>query len=197
MRQMKELTGLILAGGKSRRMGCDKARLMLEEKSLLQWQVEKLQQLELGEILISAPETISYPGIRTVPDRYSDRGPIGGLHAGLAAASGSCLVISVDCPLVLPETLSELCSAHKSGVTILCHPGGEEPLIGVYDRKVVPMLEKMVLQNVYAIRALEQYIPIQRWVYSGPEELLCNCNTLEEFALAGQILAKYRKVDVN
>lgn len=191
--QRKEITGLILAGGRSRRMGRDKAQLLLEGKSLLQWQVEKLQQLGLEEILISAPETVSYPGIRTVPDCYSGCGPIGGLQAGLRAASCiSCLVISVDCPLIPPETLSGLCKAHEGGVTILSHPGGEEPLIGVYDRETAPLLEKMILRNVYAIRALEQHVPIRRWTYSGPEELLCNCNTPEEFALAKKLLTKFR-----
>lgn len=191
--QMKEITGLILAGGRSRRMGRDKSQLLLEGKSLLQWQVEKLQRLGAGEILISAPETVSWPGIRTVPDRYGNCGPISGLQAGLAAAScGSCLVISVDCPLVQEDTLSALCSAHGGGVTVLSHPGGEEPLIGIYDRDVAPLLEDMILRNVYAIRALERHIPIRRWTYSGPEELLCNCNTPEEFALAEKILKKRR-----
>lgn len=195
---MKDFTGLILAGGRSTRMGCDKAQLQLEGKSLLQWQVEKLQHLGMGEILISAPDNVSFPGTRTVPDRYRNCGPIGGLQAGLAAATfDRCLVISVDCPLVLVQTLSELCSAHEEGVTILCHPGGEEPLLGVYDRTAAPLLEEMILQKVYAIRALETYIPIQRWAYYGPEELLCNCNTPEAFALAGQILAKYGKAGMD
>lgn len=196
--QMKEITGLILAGGRSRRMGRDKAQLQLEGKSLLQWQVEKLQQLGLREILISAPEEVSLPGVRTVSDRYRNCGPIGGLQAGLTAASGgSCLVISVDCPLVSLETLSGLCKAHEGGVTILSHPGGEEPLTGVYDRAVAPLLENMILRNVYAIRELEKHIPIRRWAYSGPGELLCNCNTPEEFALAEQILTKYRSLAVD
>lgn len=183
--QRKEITGLILAGGKSRRMGQDKAQLLLEGKSLLQWQVEKLQQLGLKEILICAPEERSLFGIRTVPDRYRNCGPIGGLQAGLTAAAGdACLVIGVDCPLVQAETLSALCSVHKSGVTMVCHSGGEEPLLGIYDRAAAPVLEQMIRQGVYTIRALQQYLPVHRWMYSGPGELLCNCNTPEEFAQA-------------
>lgn len=195
--RIDECTGLILAGGKSSRMGQNKALLQLEGKSLLQWQTEKLRQLGVGEILISAPKELSLPGIRTIPDHYRDCGPIGGLHAGLAAAScGCCLVIGVDWPLVPAWSLSALCRAHEGGVTILRHPGGEEPLLGVYDRTTAPLLEQMILQGVYAVRALERYIPVRCWDYSGPEEMLCNCNSPEDFYRAGQTLAKYRKAGI-
>lgn len=188
--QMKEISGLILAGGRSRRMGRDKAKLLLDGKSLLQWQVEKLQQLGLGEILISAPETVSYPGIRTVQDCYSGCGPISGLHAGLSAASCRyCLVIGVDLPLIPESVLRDLCSAHECGVTILSHAGGEEPLLGVYDSALAPVMEEMIRQKVYKVREIKRWIPVHRWHYTGPKEVLCNCNCPSDLERARRYLA--------
>lgn len=187
---MSEFTGLILAGGKSSRMGQNKALLQLDGKSLLQWQADKLRLLGVGEILISAREDVSLPGIRTVPDGYPGCGPIGGLHAGLSAAKHQrCIVLSVDCPLIPVQALSGLCRAHQGGITILRHSGGQEPLLAVYDRSVVPHLEHLIRQGVYAIRDVWKQVPVLCWEYTGPAELLCNCNRPEDLEQARRYLA--------
>lgn len=185
-----ECTGLILAGGKSSRMGQNKAFLPLEGKSLLQWQTEKLCQLGVKEILISSPEMTPIPNTRIIQDVYRDCGPVSGLHAGLSAASCKyCLVIGVDLPLVPESVLRALCRTHESGVTILSHAGGEEPLLGVYDSALAPVMEEMIRQEVYKVREIERWIPVRRWHYTGPEEVLCNCNCPADLEQARRYLA--------
>lgn len=191
----EDCSGLILAGGKSSRMGENKALLQLDGKNLLQWQVEKFRHLGVTEILVSGPEELALPGTRTVQDIYPDCGPISGLHAGLISASRKhCLVIGVDMPLV-PETLFHaLYDVHESGVTILGHSGGEEPLLGIYDQAVAPVLENMIQQRIYAVRKLGQYVPFRSCTVSGiREQWLCNCNTPGDFEQAKQFLAEDSK----
>ena len=188
---MEDCTGLILAGGQSKRMGCDKALLQLKGKCLLQWQVEKFQNLGVKEILISGTGNPTFPGVRAVPDVYPGCGPISGLHAGLSSASCQhCIVICVDMPLVPGDVFIELCKAHDMGVTILRHSDGEEPLIGVYDRATAVYMEKMIQQGVYAVRALEKTVPYQRWDYSGEKDFLCNCNYPEDYKQMKRIHAE-------
>lgn len=184
-------TAIILAGGKSSRMGVDKAFMELDGKTLLHRQIEKVVKLGVRDILISGPKSMRVPVWPVIPDVYPDCGPIGGIHACLSAASSeACLVLSVDTPLVPVEELEKLCNSHMEGFTLLCNKGKAEPLIGVYDSKIAPTLEKMIKEGQYSVRALSQYFSVQLVPYTGPEEYLCNCNTPEDFQRMLELLKK-------
>ena len=100
-----------------------------------------------------------------------------------AAEHAACLVLSVDVPLVPLSALERLCQAHAEDVTILCHGGIREPLIGVYDRRVAAAILPLIRTGSAPVRVLESSVPLHCWDYDGPEELLRNCNTPEDFAL--------------
>ena len=130
------------------------------------------------------------PTTRIIQDVYRDCGPVSGLHAGLSAASCRyCLVIGVDLPLVPESVLRALCSTHESGVTILSHIGREEPLLGVYDSALAPVMEEMIRQKVYKVREIKRWIPVRHWHYTGPKEVLCNCNCPADLERARRYLA--------
>lgn len=176
------LSGVVLAGGASRRMGRNKAELTLMGKTLLQRQVDKLLALGIRDIMLSGENCPALPGMRVIPDEYAGKGPLGGLHACLRAARNpACLVVSVDTPLIPAEALSHLCRAHSGGVTVLRHSGKEEPLLGVYDRRIADSIPALIEDGKYAVRALREIVPWSAFDYLGPEELLMNCNTPEEF----------------
>ena len=184
------LSGIVLAGGLSRRMGQNKAELCLNGKTFLEIQVEKFHALGIADIMLSGAGCPVLPGTRVIPDEYTGRGPFGGLHACLQAARNPfCLVVSVDVPLIPVSTLAQLCRAHKGGITILRHHKREEPLIGVYDRCVSDSISELIRSGRYAVRALKDSIPWNCFDYSGPRELLINCNTLEDFAVAKNLWA--------
>lgn len=191
MVHVENCTGLILAGGKSTRMGCNKALLRLGGRTLLMRQVEKFRNLGVREILISGPEELSVPGTVVIPDIFPDCGPIGGLYSGLISASGNqCLVVSVDVPLLPEEIFQSLCGIHETGITILRHSGGEEPLIGVYDRTAAIQMEQMIRRGEYAVRGLEKTVPVQRWDYFGNKDCLRNCNYPEDYERVKCLLAE-------
>jgi len=171
-------TGVILAGGQSRRMGQCKAALPLMGKTLLEWQVEKLIALGLDEVLISGPAELGLPGTHAVPDVYPQRGPLGGLHACLSTAQNPiCLVVTVDMPLTPPQTLAQLCKRHNGGVTILVHGGKWEPLCAVYDSSLALAIPPLICEGGAPVRLLLKQAPTAWYKYRGPEELLVNCNT--------------------
>ena len=182
------LSGIVLAGGASRRMGNNKSELRLNGKTLLELQVDKFRALGLADVMLSGADCPALPGARVIPDEYEGRGPLGGLHACLRAAQNpACLVVSVDVPLIPVSALAQLCRAHEGGITVLRHGDLEEPLIGVYDRCVSGAISELINAGRYAVRALKDLIPWNCFDYFGPEELLINCNTPEEFAAAKKL----------
>ena len=117
---------VILAGGKSSRMGREKSDLILNGNTFLEIQIEKGKQLGIKKIYISG-----YKGVRCteeiVMDRIKNRGPLGGLEACFRKASeegfSHCLVLGVDTPLVPKEELKSL----------VRHAEKEESLMSVYE----------------------------------------------------------------
>lgn len=107
------LSAILLAGGKSSRMGRDKAALPFRGMTLVEWQVQKLRGLGIEDIMLSGCRR-SVEGTRTFLDECPDRGPLGGLHACMKRAlHPDCLVLSVDVPLVPPQALAELVRVHR------------------------------------------------------------------------------------
>ncbi|MBT5774700.1 MAG: molybdenum cofactor guanylyltransferase [Dehalococcoidia bacterium] len=113
---MAELTGIVLAGGRSRRMGEDKASLMLDGVSLLQRCVDRLASVADELVLVGAPgralpSVLSDLPMRTVEDPVEGEGPLMGMAVGLQVASAPvAVVVAVDMPLLEPELLRLLAS---------------------------------------------------------------------------------------
>lgn len=192
------LSGIILAGGRSRRMGQSKAALPLLGKSLLSWQADKLRALGIEDIMLSGADIPHVSGTRIIPDIYPDRGPLGGLHACLSSARNeNSFVISVDAPLVPLQAMQQLSGAHgKNSATVLRHRGGIEPLIGIYSRVAGIAAEPLIRDGSASVRALGEVIGWSFWDYLGPTELLQNCNTPQDFLRITSIAEQYQALSL-
>lgn len=131
------LSGLILAGGRSSRMGRDKAGLVLPDgRTLLQRQAEVLRSAGATSLFASVrPETTSLPaGMVPVFDARPDAGPLAGIAAGLRAApAGLVLVLAVDMPQVGERHLRQLVELAGEGRGVVPVQAGQlEPLAAVY-----------------------------------------------------------------
>lgn len=167
----------LLAGGKSSRMGRDKAGLPFFGSTLLEFQKEKAELLGIGDVLISGPGNIE--------DLLPERGPLGGMHACLERArSPHCVMLSVDAPLVPAAALRLLARRHLEGrvqATIARHGGKTEPLIGVYDAALAEVILPLVRDGGAPVRALLERIDVQYVDIDLPEDIWRNCNTPEEY----------------
>lgn len=106
MRPIDAVQAVILAGGQSSRMGQNKALLSFQGQTLLQRNIQLLQQLGLP-VLISG----QYEGYPCIADQYAQLGPLAGLHAvdaGLAPTKTTLLCMPVDMPLFSPALLQQL-----------------------------------------------------------------------------------------
>lgn len=183
--ERKRISAILLAGGKSSRMGRDKAALPVQGMTLLEWQIQKLRGLGIGDIMLSGSNR-EMEGVRTVQDRFPERGPLGGLHACLKAARNpDCLVLSVDVPLVPPPLLAELVRLHQqksAAVTLLRHGDRLEPLIGVYQSALFRRAESILQGEHTAVRRLLDETGFQLLDWPGDEAFFLNCNTPEDYA---------------
>lgn len=143
------VTGIILAGGASRRIGRDKAFLELGGRPLIAHVVERLASV-CAEVLIVAGDVRPYTGLgaSVVEDRFRDVGVLGGLHAGVAAAAHDlALAVGCDMPFLNPGLLRAFALwVEGFDVAVLRLEEGEqvEPLHAAYRRTCLPALEAAI-----------------------------------------------------
>ena len=136
MSTRKSITGFILAGGSSTRMGHDKA--------LLDWHGRSLLEHMIG-LVSSVAEPVHVVGRGQLPDRVSGRGPLSGIVTALATSQTEAnLVVAVDLPLLTKDFLKYLRSRLEISKQPLlaCKIGSHFPLCLGLGRTLLPELEK-------------------------------------------------------
>jgi len=167
----EEITGIILAGGKSSRMGLDKGLIRVGDRPLVEWIILKLSGI-CQHLLISTnnPEYNSF-GVKTVADIYSGRGPIGGIYSGLEE-SRTCgnFIISVDTPFVSREMIHTLIrEAEGYDICVPWYKGNHyEPLVAYYKRDCRITMRQMLEQG-NSRAALNLLKDIPTWEHANPE----------------------------
>lgn len=195
--KIASVSGIVLAGGLSSRMGQQKVLLPLLGITLLQWQVNKLKALGIQDILISGPSNLALPDTRAIPDEFPHCGPLGGLHACLKAARfPCCLVLGGDVPLVPPQVLAQMILCHQGGVTLLTHRGKWEPLIAVYDSALSEKIPPLLMAGGAPIKRLLGQTNVKCFPYCGPEDCLLNCNTPDDYEKVCRCAEQYRKAGI-
>jgi len=143
------VTGVILAGGLSARMGSDKALLPYQGGRFIEAIQRRMAEL-FEEVIVATGKTDRYDFLpcRRVTDVYSGMGALGGIHAALrASGSDKIFVVACDMPHLAPDLIRHLCSlAEEADVVVPEGEGGLEPLHAVYRKGVLPFVEDS-LQN--------------------------------------------------
>ena len=106
---METSAGFVLTGGRSSRMGRDKALLPIEGSVLVERTAEQVRIAAGSVTLIGAPERYAHLGLPVVPDLIEDCGPIGGLYTALKIGRADWnLLVACDMPALTAEFLREL-----------------------------------------------------------------------------------------
>jgi molybdopterin-guanine dinucleotide biosynthesis protein A len=139
------MTGIVLAGGKSSRMGRNKAFLEWQGQLLIERSLQVLGTI-FSEIIIStnSPELYESYGVKTVQDIYAEQGPLGGLHACLREAQKDySFFVACDMPFLDPEVIRFLADlTGKESVIVPDVAGGLHPLHAFYHKNCLPIIEK-------------------------------------------------------
>lgn len=187
MSKKSDISGFILAGGKSRRMGTDKALLTFQEEPLLLHMVKLIEPFCDNLAISGQSSDYSVFGIEMVPDSYSDCGPIAGIFSALNySVSDWNLFVSVDVPFVNEELLLYLISnIGEYDCIIPQHIFGVEPLIGLYNRRTLSVIEEMIKSGDYRLTNLlsklnVRYLDCNHLIKKYPR-LFMNINRMEDY----------------
>jgi molybdopterin-guanine dinucleotide biosynthesis protein A len=147
-------SAVILAGGKSSRMGRDKAWLDVGGRSLLARQVELAGTLGAREVFVSGRADVDYTalGYQVLLDRFPGAGPLAGIEAALAAATSPLvLVLAVDMPHMSVDVLRQLVGQCAETTGAIPRVAGEiEPLAAVYPKSALPLVTELLSKSVAA-----------------------------------------------
>jgi molybdopterin-guanine dinucleotide biosynthesis protein A len=139
------VTGIVLAGGKSSRMGFNKAFIDFGGKRLIDATVDCLR---FPEVLIIANdlERYAYLGVKVIPDRIPDSGSLGGIYTGLhAAAHPKCFFSACDMPFLNADLIHLLVREAEGWDVVVPRVGGElQPMHAVYAKSCLPFIKEAI-----------------------------------------------------
>lgn len=182
------VTGVILAGGQSRRMGANKALMQLGDNSLIGHVIRRMRRV-VDELLLITNSPAEYTHLR-VPmhgDIIPDTGALGGIYTGLTHASqNTMLCVACDSPFLNPNLLAYLASVlgeydavmpytYSSRQTPFCrnkdtgvtHPSDNsqitlQTLCAAYSKRCLPIIESMLRDSELRVHALQERAHIKR-----------------------------------
>jgi molybdopterin-guanine dinucleotide biosynthesis protein A len=193
--------GIILAGGSSRRMGEDKSRLVLGDRTLLAHVIGRVASA-CRPVVVVARTTEEYRdcGAEVIADRWPGSGPLGGLITGLGAVAAPCaVVVAADLPFVEPALLSGLLTLRAGWDAVIPEISGlPQPHCAIYARAAIEVAEAVFDAGGRSLRELID-APGVRVLYVKDERLrawdpdlrsFLNVNTPEDLELAREMLDK-------
>ncbi|ALF55540.1 molybdopterin-guanine dinucleotide biosynthesis protein A [Nostoc piscinale CENA21] len=189
--QHSALTAIVLAGGKSSRMGQDKALLCVDGVPLLQ-RVCHIAAACAETVYIVTPwperyQNLTLPRCEFILEATVNQGPLVGFAQGLAQVQTDwVLLLACDLPKLQVEVLqgwiAELDNVGEDAIAALAHhTKGWEPLCGFYRRRCLPQLLDFINQGGRSFQQWLQQSSVQ--VLALPDtKMLLNCNTPEDWA---------------
>ncbi len=173
-------SGYVLAGGRSSRMGRDKARLPFREGELVAAVAHAVARAA-GNVTL-----VGHPQLTAIPDRYPGEGPLGGILTALHHTSTEWnLIVACDMPQLSAAFLGELLAqALRSPASVLLPHGPDglpQPLCAVYRRRALAALEVHFARGVRKVTAALVGIAVERLAVAELA-LFQNVNTPEDWA---------------
>lgn len=155
-----DATVILLAGGKSSRMGRDKGLIELEGKPMIQHLIDRARALQLPILIVANNSEYAQFGLPVFADEIENKGPMGGIYTGLLHSSSDLnLVISCDAPYVSLELMKQLLEvAHENRMEITVPKHGQlHPLIAVYRRNVLDRVKSAIdVQDLKVLNMLNR-----------------------------------------
>ena len=160
MNKERNITGIILAGGKSSRMGTDKGFVIYKNKAFIQHIIEAINPLVDDIIIVSNNPDYDVFRLNRINDLIENAGPLAGVYTGLHfTTTENNLVVSCDVPLINSETLSLLIDEidEESDVVQLESQGKTMPLIATYKKQCATTFYSLLNEGERRLRvALNQ-----------------------------------------
>lgn len=154
-----KVTSIVLAGGKSLRLGRSKALEIFGGKSLIECVIERLKPLTNQFLVVTSQEQLELPISREVEvlvDVYPERGPLGGIYTGLRASqSAHSIVVACDMPFLNIELLGYMLEISRDFDVVVPRLGEAmiEPLHAIYARSCPDSMKRRLEQNQLGVNS--------------------------------------------
>ena len=193
-----ELSGIVLSGGRSSRMGSDKCALEIEGRSLLQRVVDALGEVVDEIVVVGAPggprpEVRSRVARRCKTDPFEGAGPLVAIAAGLETARAPvAVVVACDLPYLEPSLLRLLADRAQAGAQLVVplYDGRPQLLCGAWRRDALPIVRERIDAGERAVAAAAEalhaeLLPEEAYAHLDPGgRSFVNVNTPEQLAAA-------------
>lgn len=198
-----EATGIILAGGKSSRMGTNKALLNINGKTVIETVCDKLDSIVNNIIIVNNSfEDYQFLGRKMVKDEWREMGPLAGIHAGLSASETERnLIVACDMPFISAQLGTILLEQLSNYDVVVPEISGQlHPLFAAYRKDVKIEVENALEQNKLRIRGIFQNLHVKTMDetelksldYNIDETDIFNMNHPNEYEQAKAIKSKGR-----
>jgi molybdenum cofactor guanylyltransferase len=208
MMLMFDVQGFILVGGKSSRMGQDKARLRFGEQTVVELIATALRSVTQNVTSVGGPHQI-IKGLSNIPDLRPGCGPLAGIEAALGHATSTfCFIVACDFPFVTGEMVEHLLgfAGDSDAVVPVQDDNRPQPLCAVYRVETcLPATESAIAADQHSPRAMlervnTRYVPFdQLSALEGSRDFFFNVNTPDSYERAQRILierAQQQKSDI-
>jgi molybdopterin-guanine dinucleotide biosynthesis protein A len=180
----KDITGIVLAGGKSSRMGSDKGLLILKDSLFIEHIMNQLYQITDNIIIVSSNSNYDEFGVKRVTDIIKNSGPLGGLYTGLYHSKTEYnLVLSCDVPLINQSILNILIEGidSESDIVQLQSRNNSMPLIAIYKRQCLNTCYELLNKGEKRLRVAVNEMMVKT-ININPEldKYVRNINTVEQ-----------------
>jgi len=194
---MQNLAVAILAGGRSSRMGQNKALLPLGSKTIIEHLITNFKQLTSELFIVANTSEYDFLKLPVYKDRFPGQGPLAGIETALREAKASRVFITAcDVPLLPVEIVEFLTPfAEDYDVVVLAFRGKIEPLVGIYQKGIYPIvenylrLEKNKIIDFYPLVKVKVVNFEELPSHLQKEEYLLNVNTPQEYEKLLKILS--------
>ncbi len=154
---------VIMAGGRSKRFGSNKALVSWKGKTLIENVLEKAARACPNLVLsVAKPDDFRWLDVQKVVDRIKGIGPMGGLYSCLKTLPyENVLLVACDMPMLSPELIGFMLE-YQCDEPILIPRTGERlhPLHARYHRSLLPVIEKLITKNRYKMAELFNEVPV-------------------------------------
>ena len=183
----KDITGFILAGGKSSRMGKDKGLLTFKNMQMIEYAIEALQPICKSIIILSNNSEYEKFGYKVYPDVVKNSGPLAGICTGLSESKTKLnIFLSCDSPFVTTDFLEHLVQyASDFDAVAPFYKGKTYPLTAMYKTSCSPVFNKMLKNRNLRVREVLDLLNSKIIDFSSnlsffDDKILTNINTPKE-----------------
>jgi molybdopterin-guanine dinucleotide biosynthesis protein A len=186
----KNITGYILAGGKSSRMGKDKGLLKINDKEIIQHIIEQLKPVLENIVIIANNTGYQKFELEVIPDLLRDAGPAGGIYTALShARTENIFITGCDMPFINTAAIEFLINASlQTQITLIEHNGKTEPLFGVFSKSCLPHWNSLIQKGFLKLHKMVEDFDLLKLNIDGnplfDDLFFTNINTPEDFKKA-------------